>query len=800
MNNRKKNKSGMLRCLILLTAVLVLWASCDVQYDAAMWETIINPKSDTTAPSNVTGLLAEEGDGSVLLSWINPLEADFEGVEVSASPAEGNLSSPVSVTAAETKYSVTGLVNGTVYSFTIKSRDTSSNVSTGVSVSATPVPPPDTTPPENVTELQAVPGNTVVVLTWTNPKDADFNGVEVSVTPASGNLATPVILTKDAVSYTANALLNDTTYTFSVKSLDLSQNKAGGATVSATPVLSTDTTPPANITGLTGAAGNASIVLTWQNPADEDFAGVAISASPAEGSLAFEQSTGKTTSSYTVTGLQNGTAYVFTLKSFDSNLNRAPGEIISATPKVVLSNLYNDVKPYKLSHIVYEFGGISGNKVLSLTNKTSSAVSLSAASINPSTHFSITGRSADTLAVGESGTITVNYSPSGSVNWDEAELTVGSEKVILTGSGYTQPSEISGLLVWLRADHTGSADVIPTTSLVRTLTDASPSSLTASITADSLAPAYNPVGINSLPTLQYKGSQFMVIDKAGTDPILASGAPGVTAVIVCKPTSIGARTILSAGYGGGISFPDFSMNTRYYDEDGTSYGGIPGASNNGYGTYRYGFRLYSLVSTGQQERWVYDDEGSDMLDIAVSDTVYNTILVYNSSLPLSTSMSISCYMNGVKKGLGYIYSRSSGWTVPDNSTVTTYGAYGKPIGDGLGNRHEGLGNNDIAVTNAMPSALLTKRSENDSGGDRAYDYRYSLNPGHSYLTNRFIQVSNTTVIRSLVIGQTQTRSESSTFYGELAEVILFSRALTDDEIKLVNNYVYYRYGAGALML
>jgi uncharacterized Fe-S center protein len=87
-----------------------------------------------------------------------------------------------------------------------------------------------------------------------------------------------------------------------------------------------DTTPPAEITNLNGSVGNARVTLTWTDPADNDFNKVEIACTP--GNVRTESVKGVQTA--TVTGLTNGTAYSFTLKTVDASGNASAG--INAGP------------------------------------------------------------------------------------------------------------------------------------------------------------------------------------------------------------------------------------------------------------------------------------------------------------------------------------------------------------------------------------------------------------------------------------------------------------------------------------
>ncbi|WNJ19702.1 polysaccharide lyase family 7 protein [Pontibacter sp. G13] len=85
---------------------------------------------DTTPPGNVSSLSANAGNGQVALSWNNPGDSDFSYVEVSYAGG--------SQTTTGSSLTITGLTNGTSYTFTAVAYDASGNGSSGQSVNATP--------------------------------------------------------------------------------------------------------------------------------------------------------------------------------------------------------------------------------------------------------------------------------------------------------------------------------------------------------------------------------------------------------------------------------------------------------------------------------------------------------------------------------------------------------------------------------------------------------------------------------------------------------------------------------------
>ena len=166
-------------------------------------------------------------------------------------------------------------------------------------------PPPV---PDPVTGLAAAAGDTRIDLSWTNPATA-FDTVRV-VRKAGGAPADPTdgttVYTGTGTAVADTGLANGTTYQYAVWTSSLGVLSAVART-SAIPV------PPAPnpVTGLDAVAGDASVALTWTAPAGTyDSVQVVRKAGsapvdPSDGTLV----TSGTATSFTDTGLTNGTTY-----------------------------------------------------------------------------------------------------------------------------------------------------------------------------------------------------------------------------------------------------------------------------------------------------------------------------------------------------------------------------------------------------------------------------------------------------------------------------------------------------------
>jgi YD repeat-containing protein len=194
---------------------------------------------------NVTGFTATPGNGQVTLGWVNPEDENFAGVKIlrktggyPSSPSDG----AVVYNGTGTGATDIGLVNGTPCYYTAFSYDAAPNYSSGVTATATPVAPPDTTPPANVTGFTATPGNAQVELAWSLPADADFAGVKIlrrtGSYPASPSDGTAVY-NGAGTGTTDTGLVNGTEYFYKAFSYDGVPNYASGATASAVPAAPT---------------------------------------------------------------------------------------------------------------------------------------------------------------------------------------------------------------------------------------------------------------------------------------------------------------------------------------------------------------------------------------------------------------------------------------------------------------------------------------------------------------------------------------------------------------------------------
>ena len=266
-NRFRRNTMKYKRFMFAALAAVFLLAGCQQNAETPA-------EKDTTPPAEVTDLTAQAGSGKISLSWKNPGDDDLYQVEITAHPAHGSLKNAIYLAAEKGKngsYTAEGLMNGTAYTFTVKTIDKSLNKSAGKTTESavTPSSTSDTTPPAEVSALTAQAGSGKISLSWKNPVDDDLYQVEITAHPAHGSLKTAVYLAAEkgkVVSYSADGLNADTEYTFTVKTVDKALNKSAGVSktartqtvpVQGVPMVVTLTQSPATPTN-----GNVMVTVT----------------------------------------------------------------------------------------------------------------------------------------------------------------------------------------------------------------------------------------------------------------------------------------------------------------------------------------------------------------------------------------------------------------------------------------------------------------------------------------------------------------------------------------------------------
>jgi uncharacterized repeat protein (TIGR02543 family) len=250
------------------------------------------------APDAPTSLTVVAGDTSTVVSWTPP--AYDGGSPIISYLITASNGATCTAIAPATSCKITGLTNGTSYTFTAQAINA---IGTGVASVQSPaaVPAGLPTPP---TSISATIGDGQVTLTFSG---AGNNGSAITTYTV---IAEPGGFTgsSSASPVTVLGLSNGTEYTFRV----IATNGVGDSESSTVSVSATPATVPGAPTSISATADNASATVFFTAPSSNGGApitGYTVTSSPGGATC----SAPANATSCVVTGLSNGTAYTFTV-------------------------------------------------------------------------------------------------------------------------------------------------------------------------------------------------------------------------------------------------------------------------------------------------------------------------------------------------------------------------------------------------------------------------------------------------------------------------------------------------------
>lgn len=220
---------------------------------------------------------------------------------------------------------------------------------------------PDVVPPGDVSDFKGNPDKTFVDLSWSLPTDDDY---EKLLLYRDGVLLKT--LTTET-NYKDEKLNEDTTYKYKIITVDKTGNKSEGQTITVLTKFTQTNLPPDEPLGLTAKPLSKGVKLSWKNPTSGSVKGYKIymfekdvasnnildkfvitakaASTPTQVNTGLLSST-----SYQVSGLENGTAYGFYIVAVNSSgLSSVPSNTVYATPTI------NSVPPVNIG------GGGSGS-------------------------------------------------------------------------------------------------------------------------------------------------------------------------------------------------------------------------------------------------------------------------------------------------------------------------------------------------------------------------------------------------------------------------------------------------------
>ena len=283
-----------------------------------------------TTPSAPMSVVGTSGDGHINLSWAAPLQnggteiTDYE-VWYSAFSVGPFVTFPEPTSTNRTA-AVTGLTNGTTYYFKIVAVNAvglgeTSAMSAGVVPAAVPGVP---------TSISVTRGDELASISWAAPASNGATITGYTATSNPGGLT--CVWVSGPLSCDVLGLTNGTSYTFTVSAT----NSVGEGNPSSASQAVVPAAVPGIPTSVSGSSGNGIVSLTWSAPTAVGGSGIldyVIEYSSNSGATwaTFADGTSTTTTA-TVTGLTNGTSYVFRVTATNTV---GSGQHSTASPAVV---------------------------------------------------------------------------------------------------------------------------------------------------------------------------------------------------------------------------------------------------------------------------------------------------------------------------------------------------------------------------------------------------------------------------------------------------------------------------------
>ena len=258
-------------------------------------DTVIKSYTTLFAPSAPTIGTAIAGNTQASVSF-TPGSVAGTSYTVTSSPSN------ITATGTTSPITVTGLSNGTSYTFTVTATNVIGNsLSSTSSNFITPLGVPDAP-----TIGTATRGNAQASVTFTAPANnggSVITGYTVTSSPSN------ITATGTTSPITVTGLSNGTAYTFTVTATStVGTGVASSASNSVTPA-----TVPGAPTSVSATSDNAQSTVTFTAPANNGgsvITGYTVTSHPAGGT---DSNAGSTSLSHLVTGLTNGTSYTFTV-------------------------------------------------------------------------------------------------------------------------------------------------------------------------------------------------------------------------------------------------------------------------------------------------------------------------------------------------------------------------------------------------------------------------------------------------------------------------------------------------------
>jgi hypothetical protein len=280
---------------LCLVSVYRLWWQLEPGLWSDTWLELTT--SELAVPDVATNVIGSGSVNGVSLTWEDPTSTNFDSSKIvrKAGLQPANLTDGETVyEGSDGQFSDDMVPGGGDWGYQIFSCNRCGTCEeTGVGVLVLNVPVLDIVPPDDVTDVSLVAGDSEIFLSWRNPITADLDGTRIlrkstgaitdpndggaSVVCDDSNDSAPPC---DPLGTLDTGLTNSVVYHYTIFAVDMVGNFSTGVADFATPV--PDTFPPGNVAGLSATPGDGTVTLRWQNPGDRDFNKVRILRSGAD--------------------------------------------------------------------------------------------------------------------------------------------------------------------------------------------------------------------------------------------------------------------------------------------------------------------------------------------------------------------------------------------------------------------------------------------------------------------------------------------------------------------------------------
>ncbi len=312
---------------------------------SAASETVSATPAVPAAPAAPTGFTIDTGDTEITLKWTDPNNDAITKYQYRQ--GTGPLGSITwldwtDIPASDedtTEYKVTGLTNGTPYYFQVRAV---AGTVDGTATRASAITP--VAKPAAPTSLRATAGATQVTLNWADPDNDTITSYEYrqrALNPDStllgdwGNWMAIANSDDDTISHAVAGLTNYTQYQFQLRAVGLSGTGTASQSVGATPRPAGAPAAPRNFTS---SSGDAEVDLEWADPSNSAITkyqyrqGTSSLLMITWGNWTDIPASNANTTEYTVTGLTNGTRYLFEVRAVAGTVNGVAAGYVLGTP------------------------------------------------------------------------------------------------------------------------------------------------------------------------------------------------------------------------------------------------------------------------------------------------------------------------------------------------------------------------------------------------------------------------------------------------------------------------------------